>query len=131
MRLDVKENNNNIIINDTYNASPDSMKAGIDVLMNLKKSYNIIIVGDMRELGDESYNAHKSVGEYAKEKGIDLLLTTGEYSKAYKDGFGEDTLVFKDKESIVTYVKALEKNYAALVKASRGSKFEEIVNNLI
>lgn len=131
MRLDVKENNNNIIINDTYNASPDSMKAGIDVLMNLKKSYNIIIVGDMRELGDESYNAHKSVGEYAKEKGVDLLLTTGEYSKAYKDGFGESTLVFKDKESIVNYVKALDKNYAALVKASRGSKFEEIVNNLI
>ncbi|CDM68764.1 UDP-N-acetylmuramoylalanyl-D-glutamyl-2,6-diaminopimelate/D-alanyl-D-alanyl ligase [Clostridium bornimense] len=131
MRLDVKEKNNNIIINDTYNASPDSMKAGIDVLMNLKKSYNIIIVGDMRELGDESYNAHKNVGEYAKEKGIDLLLTTGEYSRAYKDGFGESTVVFEDKESIVNYVKALDKNYAVLVKASRGSKFEEIVNNLI
>lgn len=131
MRLDVKEKDNNIIINDTYNASPDSMKAGIDVLMNLKKPYNILVVGDMRELGDESYNAHRSVGEYAREKGVNLLLTTGEYSKAYKDGFGENTLVFEDKLSIANYIKALDKNYAALVKASRGSKFEEIVNNLI
>lgn len=131
MRLDVKEKDNNIIINDTYNASPDSMKAGIDVLMNLKKPYNILVVGDMRELGDESYNAHRSVGEYAREKGVNLLLTTGEYSKAYKDGFGKNTLVFEDKLSIANYIKALDKNYAALVKASRGSKFEEIVNNLI
>ena len=131
MRLDVKEKDNNIIINDTYNASPDSMKAGIDVLMNLKKPYNILVVGDMRELGDESYNAHRSVGEYAREKGVNLLLTTGEYSKAYKDGFGENTLAFEDKLSIANYIKALDKNYAALVKASRGSKFEEIVNNLI
>lgn len=131
MRLDVKEKDNNIIINDTYNASPDSMKAGIDVLMNLKKPYNILVVGDMRELGYESYNAHRSVGEYAREKGVNLLLTTGEYSKAYKDGFGKNTLVFEDKLSIANYIKALDKNYAALVKASRGSKFEEIVNNLI
>ena len=89
MRLNITKGKKFTIINDCYNASPDSMLAAIDVLGNTRGTTKIAIFGTMRELGDSAYDGHKQVGEYAKSKGIDLLITLGEFNDAYKEGFND------------------------------------------
>ena len=131
MRLELIKTSTLTIVNDAYNASPDSMKAAIDYLSTLS-GRKIAILGTMRELGEESYNSHKEIGKYAKEKNINTLLVTGDYKEGYKDGFGEkDLILFDNKEELISSLK----KYVAsgdniLVKASRGMKFEEIVKFL-
>ena len=68
MSLDIIKGEKFTIINDCYNASPDSMKAAIDVLCNVSGKSKIAVLGTMRELGDSAFKAHKEVGEYAKLK---------------------------------------------------------------
>lgn len=133
MRLDVKKCSNYTVIDDSYNASPDSMKAAIDVLSNIKSRRKIAILGTMRELGDESYNAHFSIGKYAKEKGVDVLIASGEFSNAYSDGFN-DELNYKElgtNDEIIDFMhNFIEKDDTILVKASRAMKFDIIVKSL-
>lgn len=131
MRLEFKEANDYIIINDCYNASPDSMKAALDVLKNRKGRRKIAILGTMRELGDESKRAHREVGEYAKDT-ADILVTTGEYVKDYEAGFGKENIIIYDsKEKLIDDISNIvQKDDVILVKASRGAKFEEIVTKL-
>jgi UDP-N-acetylmuramoyl-tripeptide--D-alanyl-D-alanine ligase len=131
MRLDIIKGSNCTIINDCYNANPDSMKSGLEVLKNFKCERRVAILGSMRELGTEGYNAHKMIGEYAKACGIDLLITLGEYSAAFKEGFGENCFAFDDYDEAVRFAKDfLKENDAVIVKASRSMKFEEIVEKL-
>ncbi|MDU5105640.1 UDP-N-acetylmuramoyl-tripeptide--D-alanyl-D-alanine ligase [Clostridium sp.] len=131
MRLQVIKKENFTIINDCYNASPDSMKSSIDVLNSYKDGRKIAILGTMNELGDESINAHTDVGYYAKEK-VDLLIAIGEYKDCYKKGYTLDNIItFENKEDFISNLnKIIEKNDVILVKASRGMKFEEIVSSL-
>lgn len=131
MRLQVIKKENFTIINDCYNASPDSMKSSIDVLNSYKDGRKIAILGTMNELGDESINAHIDVGYYAKEK-VDLLIAIGEYKDCYKKGYTLDNIItFENKEDFISNLnKIIEKNDVILVKASRGMKFEEIVSSL-
>lgn len=131
MRLQVIKKENFTIINDCYNASPDSMKSSMDVLNSYKDGRKIAILGTMNELGDESINAHIDVGYYAKEK-VDLLIAIGEYKDCYKKGYTLDNIItFENKEDFISNLnKIIEKNDVILVKASRGMKFEEIVSSL-
>lgn len=131
MRLQVIKKERLTIINDCYNASPDSMKSSIDVLSSYEKGRKIAILGTMNELGDESINAHTEVGNYAKEK-VDLLIAIGKYKDCYKKGFTLDNIVtFEHKEDFISNINTILKdNDVILVKASRGMKFEEIVNSL-
>ena len=131
MRLEFIKTNDYTIINDCYNASPDSMKAALDVLKNHSGERKIAILGTMRELGDESKRAHKEVAEYAKDK-ADILVSTGEYVEDYKLGFSEDNImIYETKEELIRAMKNFIKpNDVILVKASRGAKFEEIVEGL-
>ncbi|WP_127836366.1 UDP-N-acetylmuramoyl-tripeptide--D-alanyl-D-alanine ligase [Clostridium prolinivorans] len=133
MRLDIIKGNKFTIIDDSYNASPDSMKAALDVLSNLKGNKKIAVLGTMKELGDKSFEFHKEVGKYAKLKNIDLLITIGEYQKAFEEGFN-DINKFKacsNSEEAFNYIKSII-NYkdVILIKASRTMKFETIVNKL-
>lgn len=130
MRLEIIRNKEGyVIINDCYNASPQSMKSALKVQNNIKCDKRIAVLGTMLELGDESYLAHKEIGEYAKEIKVDELLVTGDFSKAYKEGFGEDTKVFNTKLELIEYLKAnVSIGNSILVKASRSMKFEEIVD---
>lgn len=86
-RLNVKTNSNGIkVIDDTYNAAPDSVKSAINTLMATEAGKNkdgrpgrhIAIIGDMYELGQETVNGHREVGKYAAEKGVDMILAIGE-----------------------------------------------------
>ncbi|MGG7143691.1 UDP-N-acetylmuramoyl-tripeptide--D-alanyl-D-alanine ligase [Clostridium nigeriense] len=131
MRLEVIKRDKITIINDCYNASPDSMKSSIDVLNSYKKGRKVAILGTMNELGDESINAHSEVGCYAKNK-LDLLIAIGKYKDCFKNGYSLESIkTFESKDDFISNINILIKeNDVILVKASRGMKFEEIVNSL-
>lgn len=131
MRLQLIKKDKFIIINDCYNASPDSMKSSLDVLSTYKSGRRVAILGTMNELGHEAFNAHKDVGEYASDK-VDKLIAIGDYTESFKDGFnGCDIEIYKTKEEFISNVQTLVKeNDILLVKASRGMKFEDIVNSM-
>lgn len=133
MRLDIIRTESYTILNDCYNASPDSMVAAIDVLCNLQGDRKIVVLGTMKELGEEAYEAHKKVGAYAKEKGVDILVAVGDFKKAYEDGYGSSKGFqgFEESSEAVKYLHmTLKEKDAVLVKASRTMKFENIVKEL-
>lgn len=133
MRLDILRGEKYTIIDDCYNASPDSMKAAIDVLHNIKGSRKIAILGSMRELGEEAFNAHKAVGAYAEKNSVDFLIVLGEFSLAYEEGFADKSRIksFNSNEKVIKFLKDfLIDQDVILVKASRAMKFEEIVNDI-
>lgn len=131
MRLEFIEKEGFTIINDCYNASPDSMKAALDVLKNSKGKRKIAILGNMNELGDEGKNAHIEVGNYAQSR-ADILISTGEEKENYKIGFdGENAKLYNTKEELIDDLKnIIQKDDVIIVKASRGVMFEEIVRAL-
>ncbi len=128
MRQNIVKKNDIIFIEDCYNASPDSMKASINALVSLKKTRVIAVFGDMLELGENSKDLHFEVGKYAKEKGVDILLTFGKEAENIKNGFSENAFSFKTKGELSEYlIKILNKEDAVIFKASRGMAFEEII----
>ncbi len=135
MRQRIKEINNMTFIEDCYNASPDSQKAGLNSLCKIAKGRKIAVLGDMLELGSYSETAHRSVGEYAGECQIDMLFTFGEQSKlmadsAVKSGL-KSVFSFTDKAEITESLKnELKNGDTVLFKASRGMKLEEIFQDL-
>ena len=134
MRLDIIKGNKFSIINDSYNASPDSMVAAIDVLCNMKSNSKIVILGTMKELGDNAYDAHKQVAQYAKLKNIDLLIALGEFNEAYKEGFNDidKYRTFQTYGEVVSFIDGMIKqNDVVLVKASRYMKIESIARELM
>ncbi|WP_291572763.1 UDP-N-acetylmuramoyl-tripeptide--D-alanyl-D-alanine ligase [Clostridium sp. UBA4548] len=132
MRLDIINCGNYIIINDAYNASPDSMEAALEVLKNYEGKRKIAVLGTMKELGNEAYNSHERVGSYAKKCNVDLLLTAGEFNEAFKSGFGDGNLVsFHTGEELLDFLSTtIEDGDVILVKASRTMKFEHIVSGI-
>ena len=119
------------IINDCYNASPDSMKSSIEVLMTKAAMRRVAILGDMYELGSKTKEAHEDVGSFAKGK-IDLLIVIGENVDNYEKGFGNENIrKFASKDDFFKEVDSLiKKDDVILVKASRGMKFEEVTSKL-
>ncbi|MBR5543855.1 MAG: UDP-N-acetylmuramoyl-tripeptide--D-alanyl-D-alanine ligase [Clostridia bacterium] len=135
MRQRIKEVNGITFIEDCYNASPDSQKAGLNSLCKIAKGKKIAVLGDMLELGSFSEEAHRMVGEYASECGVDVLYTVGEESKymadsALKSGL-KNVRNFTDKKELTEIlINELHKGDTILFKASRGMKLEEIFENI-
>lgn len=128
MRMDVMELRRLTLINDCYNASPDSMKSGIDYLMSFK-GRKVALLGTMRELGSETVNGHIGVGRYAKEKGVDVLIALGEYIQEFREGFGEEAFYgFRTFEEAVAELSSILRDRdTVLLKASRGMYFERFI----
>jgi len=127
MRLEFINKNGFSIINDSYNANPDSMKAALEVLKNYSGSRKIAVLGTMGELGDYAKEAHMEVGDFAIGK-ADILLATGEFKKCYEEGFKENTMIFETKQELMeALANMIKPNDTILVKASRIAKFEEII----
>ena len=137
-RMEVDKIKDNItIINDSYNASYDSMVAAIDYLKEIKGKRKIAILGDMFELGGFAEELHRKVGEYVAKKDIDLLVTVGENSKfiakqAIDDGMNADKIIeFKTNKDAINYLKSnMNSDDVILLKAANGMKFIEIFNEL-
>jgi UDP-N-acetylmuramoyl-tripeptide--D-alanyl-D-alanine ligase len=87
------------IIDDSYNANPSSMRAGIEVLAELDGS-KWVVIGDMAELGDFAPAAHTEIGEFARAKGIERLFAMGGLAKRAVDGFGAGAQWFADAQAL-------------------------------
>jgi len=123
--------NGAVLIDDTYNANPDSMKAAIAVLAN-QKTKQIFVMGDMGELGIDSPQMHADIGLYAKQSSINQLFTFGEMSQLAAKAFGVGAQHFSSIEALVTSLKPLmQKGVTVLVKGSRFMQMERVVNQLL
>ncbi|GGF11764.1 UDP-N-acetylmuramoyl-tripeptide--D-alanyl-D-alanine ligase [Halobacillus andaensis] len=129
--------NGALIINDAYNASPTSMKATIEIILELKsKSKKILILGDMFELGAHADQLHKEVSTAITEE-ISAVYTVGEHAAQIIEGMKErnldiETKHFKDKDSLSHHVQQqLNSDTVVLLKASRGMKLEVLLNDLL
>lgn len=122
------------VIDDTYNASPDSMISGTSVLMSLDNTgRKIACLADVLELGETSWQVHYDTGIAVAKQGIDVLVTVGEMAKAIAEGGKAEnpalvTQSFEDNAAAIAYLKeALLPGDALLCKGSRGMHQEEIV----
>jgi UDP-N-acetylmuramoyl-tripeptide--D-alanyl-D-alanine ligase len=120
--------NQSNLINDSYNANPDSVKAAIDVLHQMK-GRKIMILGDMKELGRYRKKFHREIGEYARIKKLDLFLGFGDLAKHSVDSFGSCGLFFNSKLALMEFLKSeISKKDYVLLKGSRGMRMEEFIN---
>ncbi|HDX3226761.1 TPA: UDP-N-acetylmuramoyl-tripeptide--D-alanyl-D-alanine ligase [Escherichia coli] len=122
---------NQLLLDDSYNANVGSMTAAVQVLAEMP-GYRMLVVGDMAELGAESEACHVQVGEAAKAAGIDRVLSVGKQSQAIStaSGVGEH---FADKTELISRLKSLiveQQVITILVKGSRSAAMEEVVRAL-
>jgi UDP-N-acetylmuramoyl-tripeptide--D-alanyl-D-alanine ligase len=136
-RLNIKGKNGMKIIDDTYNASPDSMKAAIDVLTATKGFRKIAILADMFELGENSDAFHAEVGRYAAESGLDLLIAVGIQAKhiyeAGKEILGEGKVhYYETKELLMGDIGSMiSSGDVILLKGSRGMAMDQVVKKIM
>lgn len=118
------------ILDDTYNANPDSVRAGIDVLATTI-GRKILVLGDMGEIGEASGQYHDEIGGYAKSQGVDLLFALGEATKAAVRNFGEGARHFCHVDKLIAALdKEAGPETTVLVKGSRFMKMERIADAL-
>ena len=138
-RMDITELKNGVtIINDSYNASFESMQASLKYLSGLNAKRKIAVLGDMFELGEYSKELHEKVGKEVVKNKIDILVCCGDSAKyivnmAKKEGMPkEKVFYFDNKEQIEKFIRENAQNGdSVLFKASNGMKFFNIVENLI
>lgn len=121
------------VIEDCYNASPDSMNAALTTLAGRKEGKKIAVLADMLELGDYSPKAHESVGKKAAELNIDMVLAYGDYAKLYVSAAKENGLKnayhFETKEELAEKLfESADPGDNVLFKGSRGMRLEDIMN---
>ena len=118
------------ILDDTYNANPDSVRAGIDVLATTI-GRKILVLGDMGEIGEASGQYHDEIGGYAKSQGVDLLFALGEATKAAVRNFGEGARHFCHVDKLIAALdKEAGPETTVLVKGSRFMKMERVADAL-
>lgn len=150
MRGNVLKSYGMTIVNDTYNASPDSMKAAVEVLASMRGGIEpirrrILVLADILELGEDSEKEHRSVGDFIKDYNkkdpnhrMNYLITVGTDSKFIREAASEGALEtapvtkhFTTNAAAISYLKELvKKGDAILIKGSRGMFTEEIVTAL-
>ena len=120
--------NGAILIDDAYNANPDSMRAAIDVLAQLPGP-RVLIAGDMAETGDNAARFHEEVCSYAKERGVDRLLAVGEHMREAVGAFGSGARWFAGVDELTHAAKvAAQTPGSMLVKASHSMHLEAVVD---
>lgn len=112
------------LIDDCYNANPDSMDCAVDSLMKMSGRH-VCVLSDMRELGENSPEMHAAVGKYIKNKGVELVLACGEMSRYLCETAGERAVYFNSKEELIEQLpEYIRKGDRVLVKASLGMHME-------
>lgn len=141
MRQSISEKNGITVIADCYNSAPESVRAAIDTLSSLEvQGKRIAVLGDMRELGADSDNMHREVGEYVAKNGVDVLLTLGESGAYIAEGAircgmnAHCVFVERDTDNIEMLCLEIENNMskgdAVLFKASRSLRLERAIERL-
>lgn len=120
--------NGSLLLDDTYNANPDSVRAGIDVLA-ATVGRKILVLGDMGEIGEMTGQFHDEIGGYAKSQGIDQLFAFGESAALAALNFGAGGQHFKKIETLIeALVGELNPETTVLVKGSRFMRMERVAN---
>ena len=118
------------LIDDSYNANPSSMRAGIDVLTRLPGTA-WLVMGDMGELGDHASMSHVDIGRYAREQGVRRLFATGPLSTLAVESFGAGAAWYPDTDSLARAVgEQITPEVTLLVKGSRSNRLERVVASL-
>ena len=116
------------VIDDTYNANPDSMRAALDVLCQFQ-GRKVAILGDMAELGRYRKKLHIGLGDYAKIHGVDILLGYGDLIRHTAFAFGDNGFFFNDKIELIDFLKKnLVGKENILLKGSRSMRMEEVLD---
>ena len=137
MRMNILHRGEGItILNDTYNANPQSMRAAVEVLSNAKGEYKVAVLGDMFELGPLAPALHAGIGEYLAKAGIHCLVAVGELSQHIYDAAKAAGVPVcwhcADKAEAKPVLDSVVRPHATiLVKASRGMALEELVEYLL
>ena len=127
-RLEVKRGRNGArVLDDTYNANPGSLAAGVEVL-KAAAGERVLVLGDMGELGDAARDIHRRVGLLAKSLGIERLYAIGELTQDAVEAFGQGARHFASHEALVEGLReSMHANMTVLVKGSRLMKMERVV----
>jgi UDP-N-acetylmuramoyl-tripeptide--D-alanyl-D-alanine ligase len=122
-RLQVKQAKGGVtVIDDSYNANPDSVRAAIDVLASCPTP-TVLVLGDMGEVGPHGAEFHREIGAYARVRGVSQLLALGEASTHAVEAFGAGAKHFKDVDELVPAIHGR----TVLVKGSRFMRMERVV----
>ena len=128
-----------VVIDDSYNANPDSMRAAIDLLAS-HRAPRLLVMGDMGEVGDDGPRFHAEIGAHARERGIEAVYATGGASRDSVDAFGAGGRHFETVEALIDAVHgwvaaharaAGEPAGAIVVKGSRFMRMERVVAALV
>ena len=130
-RLQAKQAANGArVIDDTYNANPDSVRAAIDVLAQATDE-GILVLGDMGEVGTEGKAYHQEIGAYARERGVAQLFTFGDLAQDAALAFGEAARHFENIDELQLALDAcISSSSTILIKGSRFMKMERVVTHL-
>lgn len=130
-----------IVLNDAYNANPDSMRAGLDALAAIgadpEVRRTIAVLGEMKELGPDADREHAAVGRYAADVGIDRVVVVGEAARAMLDGLSggraaESAVLLADNDAAIAWVREhVAPGDAVLFKASNGVRLYEVADSLL
>jgi len=119
------------IIDDTYNANPASLTAGLQVLRDFGGERTLVL-GDMAELGPAGADIHRRIGELARQLGIQRLYAVGELSRSAVEAFGKGARHFASHEALIdAMLDCLHSDMTVLVKGSRVMRMERIVNGIV
>lgn len=118
------------VVDDTYNANPDSMQAAIAVLAELP-SPRVLVLGDMGEVGDQGPAFHTEVGASAKQAGIETVLAIGSQMQQAVAAFGPGAVHFEEMTALIAALQGqMAETGSVLVKGSRSMKMEQVVHAL-
>ena len=119
------------IVDDSYNANPSSMKAGIEVLESVD-ARRWLVMGDMGELGSFADESHGEIGRFARNHRVDRLFATGRLSQLSVEAFGSGGEWYSDTDALARAVNAeLTREVCVLVKGSRSNRLERVVEALV
>ncbi len=120
-----------VVINDSYNSNPTSMKEAVDVLRSMQGK-KILIIGDMAELGDDTNKYHQELGDYIKKAQIDFTLAVGRHTKITMQQLDKNAFWFDTKDNLLKKpLKIIDHKSIILIKGSRFMKMEEVVSKII
>jgi UDP-N-acetylmuramoyl-tripeptide--D-alanyl-D-alanine ligase len=127
-RLSIRDGRNGVrVIDDSYNANPDSVRAAIDVLASTSGRRHLVL-GDMGEVGAMGPAFHREIGEYARKAGIERLLAIGGLTRASVDAFGAGAMHCDDVDGLIAELtREASAGDTVLVKGSRFMRMERVV----
>ena len=118
------------VVDDSYNANPAAVNAALEVLSR-QPGYRVLVLGPMLELGEDSQFHHQQVGRYARQLGIDQLITVGSDAAPAAEAYGRGALCFADQTALQRDFPALPAEHTIWVKGSRGAGLEHTVDWLL